>query len=67
MKNGYKIVLRTTPGLLGLGELEIAGREHRQPIGGRIDFLMRDAESETYYEVEVMLGTLDESHIIRHH
>jgi hypothetical protein len=28
---------------------------------------MRDAESETYYEVEVMLGTLDESHIIRHH
>jgi hypothetical protein len=28
------------PGLLGLGDLEIAGREHRQPIGGRIDFLM---------------------------
>ena len=26
---------------------------------------MSDAESETYYEVEVMLGTLDESHIIR--
>jgi hypothetical protein len=45
--------------------LEIAGREHRQPVGGRIDFLMRDAESETYYEVEVMLGKLDESHIIR--
>jgi hypothetical protein len=59
--------IKDDPGLLGLGELEIAGREHRQPIGGRIDFLMRDAESETYYEVEVMLGTLDESHIIRHH
>lgn len=57
--------IKDDPGLLGLGELEIAGREHRQPIGGRIDFLMRDAESETYYEVEVMLGTLDESHIIR--
>jgi hypothetical protein len=53
------------PGILGLGDLEIAGREHRQPIGGRIDFLMRDAEAETYYEVEVMLGALDESHIIR--
>jgi hypothetical protein len=26
---------------------------------------MRDAETETYYEVEVMLGALDESHIIR--
>jgi len=53
------------PKLLGLGELEIAAREHRQPIGGRIDFLMRDTEGETYYEVEVMLGRLDESHIIR--
>lgn len=53
------------PGILGLGELEIAGREHRQPVGGRIDFLMRDTEAETYYEVEVMLGELDASHIIR--
>jgi hypothetical protein len=51
--------------ILGLGELEVAAREHRQPIGGRIDFLMRDAEAETYYEVEVMLGGVDESHIIR--
>jgi hypothetical protein len=44
------------PGILGLGDdLEIAGREHRQPVGGRIDFLMRDAEGGTYYEVEDML------------
>ncbi len=57
--------IKDDPALLGLGDLEIAGREHRQPIGGRIDFLLRDAEAETYYEVEVMLGTLDESHIIR--
>lgn len=55
--------IKDDPGLLGLGELEIVSREHRQPVGGRIDFLMRDAES--YYEVEIMLGTLDESHIIR--
>jgi len=52
-------------GIIGLGDLEIAAREHRQPIGGRIDFLMRDSEAETYYEVEIMLGILDESHIIR--
>jgi len=57
--------IQEDPTVLGLGELEIAGREHRQPIGGRIDFLMRDAEGEMYYEVEVMLGALDESHIIR--
>jgi hypothetical protein len=55
--------IKDDPTLLGLGELEIVSREHRQPIGGRIDFLMRDTE--TYYEVEIMLGTLDESHIIR--
>lgn len=57
--------IEADPSLLGLGELEIAGREHRQPIGGRIDFLMREPETETFYEVEVMLGSLDESHIIR--
>jgi hypothetical protein len=37
--------IKDDPGLLGLGDLEIAGREHRQPVGGRIDFLMRDPES----------------------
>lgn len=53
------------PALLGLGELEIVSREHRQPVGGRIDFLMRNVEGDTFYEVELMLGALDESHIIR--
>lgn len=53
------------PSILGLGDLEIAGREHHQPIGGRIDFLMRNTEEEVYYEVEIMLGATDESHIIR--
>jgi hypothetical protein len=57
--------IQIDPSLLGLGELEVAGREHRQPVGGRIDFLMRNVETDTYYEVEVMLGALDESHIIR--
>ena len=56
--------IKEDPSLLGLGELEIVSREHRQPVGGRIDFLMR-SDAETFYEVEVMLGTLDESHIIR--
>ncbi|MGD9879430.1 hypothetical protein [Reyranella sp.] len=57
--------IEADPSLLGLGNLEIAGREHRQPVGGRIDFLLRDAEAQTFYEVEIMLGALDESHIIR--
>lgn len=57
--------IEADPSLLGLGDLEIADREHRQPMGGKIDFLMRNRKAETYYEVEVMLGALDESHIIR--
>lgn len=51
--------------LLGLGELEVFSREHRQPSGGKIDFLMYEAEDKAFYEVEIMLGALDESHIIR--
>ena len=51
--------------ILGLGDLAVLSRERRQPQGGRIDFLMYSEEVETYYEVEVMLGALDESHIVR--
>lgn len=51
--------------LLGFGELTIIERERKQPSGGRIDFLLHDPETETMYEVEIMLGSTDESHIIR--
>lgn len=53
------------PSILGLGELTVIQREKKQSSGGRIDFLMNDAETDRMYEVEVMLGRLDESHIIR--
>ena len=53
------------PTLLGLGDLQVLHKERRQAAGGRIDFLLKDPEEETRYEVEVMLGSLDESHIIR--
>lgn len=52
-------------GLLGLGDLTIIERERRQPTGGRIDFLLHDPETQTMYETEIMLGQVDESHIIR--
>jgi hypothetical protein len=51
--------------ILGLGDLVIFQKERKQPSGGRIDFLMYEPEELTRYEIEVMLGTLDESHIIR--
>ena len=39
--------------------------EYHQPSGGIFNFLMVDRDAETFYEVEIMLGALDESHIIR--
>jgi len=53
------------PSILGLGDLVVIQREKRQSTGGRIDFLFLDNETETMYETEIMLGSTDESHIIR--
>lgn len=53
------------PMILGLGELELKDVERRHPKAGRLDLLLRDPESGKRYEVELMLGTVDESHIIR--
>ena len=58
-------IIENDPSVLGLGELTIIERERKQSSGGRIDFLMLDPETKTMYEVEVMLGSTDESHIIR--
>jgi hypothetical protein len=57
----------SNPSILGLGDLKAAGREVRQTQGGRLDFLFVDPDPDTdrMYEIEVMLGPTDESHIIR--
>ena len=52
------------PSCLGLGELDAIARERRQS-GGRLDILLKDPEDDTMYEVELMLGETDETHIIR--
>src|SRR3989338_2173607 len=57
--------LEEDPTLFGLGDVVIVERERRQSSGGKIDFLLSDPETNTMYEVEVMLGATDESHIIR--
>lgn len=58
-------LIENDPSLLGLGDLTVVTREKKQSSGGRLDFLLWDPEEEIRYEVEVMLGRLDESHIIR--
>lgn len=53
------------PTILGLGEVILKDKERTQPKAGRLDFLLREAESTRRYEVEVQLGKTDASHIMR--
>ena len=53
------------PTCLGLGELESISKERIQSSGGRLDILLKNPEDDSMYEVEIMLGETDESHIIR--
>jgi len=53
------------PAILGMGELILKDKERIQPKAGRLDLLLQDPDSARRFEVELQLGTLDESHIIR--
>lgn len=53
------------PTCLGLGDLESVAKEKQQSSGGRLDILLKNPEDDSMYEVEVMLGETDESHIVR--
>lgn len=59
-------VLFENPTLLGLGSsVNSRDKERRQIVGGRLDLLLEDEDSEVRYEVEIQLGPTDETHIIR--
>lgn len=60
-----QVLIENNPDLLGLGELEVVERERIQSSGGRLDYLLRDADNNMLYEVEIQLGSTDPSHIIR--
>lgn len=53
------------PSILGLGDLILKDKERLQPRAGRLDLLLQDPDSHRRYEVELQLGSTDESHIIR--
>jgi hypothetical protein len=53
------------PACLGLGDLEAIAKERQQSSGGRLDVLLKNPEDDSMYEVELMLGETDETHIIR--
>ncbi len=53
------------PSLLGLGDLVLRDQERPQPYAGRLDLLLQDPDTDDRFEVELQLGSTDESHIIR--
>jgi len=79
IKSGKKVFIRNagldeywlqdliyeTPSILGLGELIPVTKEKRQSSGGKLDILLKNPEDNSMYEIEVMLGETDPSHIIR--
>lgn len=58
-------IIYENPKVLGLGNLVPVNKEKKQSSGGRLDILLKDPEQNSMYEVEVMLGETDPSHIIR--
>jgi len=53
------------PAILGLGDLVVRDRQRVQLTGGRLDLLLQEADGTHRYEVEIQLGSTDESHVIR--
>lgn len=53
------------PTIIGLGEVGLVERQRSQERAGRLDLLLATPEEDRRYEVELMLGATDESHIIR--
>lgn len=52
------------PSILGLGDVVLIERQRRQGKARRLDLLLQGPDQDRY-EVELMLGPTDESHVIR--
>ena len=57
-------IIAEDPSILGLGDLALRDQERIQRHAGRLDLLLQDMDNRRY-EVELQLGSTDESHIIR--
>lgn len=53
------------PSILGLGDVSLISRERTVGQAGRLDLLLSEPEENRRFEVELMLGPTDPSHIIR--
>ncbi|MCI0330300.1 MAG: hypothetical protein L0196_05025 [candidate division Zixibacteria bacterium] len=64
-ENWLQGIIENDPSILGLGDIVLKESQRVQPKAGRLDLLFQDAEEDKRFEVEIMLGKVDESHIIR--
>lgn len=58
-------IIAEDPGILGIGDVVLKDRERMHAGAGRLDLLLQDSDGHGRYEVELQLGSTDESHIIR--
>jgi predicted transport protein len=58
-------VIADDPSVLGLGDVIVKDKERIHRGLGRLDLLLQDEDGHGRYEVEIQLGSTDESHIIR--
>lgn len=58
-------VIAEEPSILGVGDVVLKDKERIQLGAGRLDLLLQDSDGHGRYEVEIQLGSTDESHIIR--
>jgi len=58
-------VIEKEPTILPLGDVTVIERQRRQEKAGRLDLLLEDDSGDKRYEVELMLGSTDESHLVR--
>jgi len=58
-------IIADDPSILGIGDVILKEKERVHHGAGRLDLLLQDADGYGRFEVEIQLGSTDESHIIR--
>jgi predicted transport protein len=58
-------IIAKNPSILGLGDLILRDKERIQPKAGRLDLLLEETDEDRRYEVEIQLGSTDETHLVR--
>lgn len=58
-------IIANEPTILGIGDVILKDKERSHIRAGRLDLLLQEADGYGRYEVEIQLGSTDESHIIR--